>query len=183
VGIGLLMRAAVFLDRDGVLNLPVIREGKPYPPASVEELEIVPEAPEALAALREAGFVLIMVTNQPDVARGRKDREVVEAINGRLRDELGLDAVYVCYHDDVDDCACRKPKSGMMTEAARTLDLDLSSSFMVGDRWRDIEAGHAARCRTVFIDYGYAEALTVAPDKTVRSLKDALTWILSVSSF
>lgn len=173
------MRRAVFLDRDGVLDLPVIREGKPYPPASVAELEITPGASEALASLREAGFCLVMVTNQPDVARGSQDREVVEAINGRVKQELDLDAVYVCYHDDVDACACRKPKSGLMTEAARVLDLDLSSSFMVGDRWRDIEAGHGAGCKTAFIDYGYDEALTVDPDKIVGSLIDAVSWILA----
>lgn len=173
------MRSAVFLDRDGVLNLPVIREGKPYPPESVDELETVPGAREALVSLRKAGFCLIMVTNQPDVARGNQDREVVEVMNNRLREELGLDAVYVCYHDDVDACDCRKPKPGMLTEAARSLHLDLSSSFMVGDRWRDMKAGHGAGCRTVFIDYGYDEALTVHPDKTVRSLKEAVTWILA----
>jgi len=174
------MRSAVFLDRDGVLNLPVIREGKPYPPASVEELQIVPGAAGVLASLRKAGFCLIMTTNQPDVARGTQAREVVEAINGRLKDELGLDAVYVCYHDD-GQCTCRKPQPGMLTEAARVLGLDLSSSFMVGDRWRDIEAGHAAGCRTAFIDYGYDEALTVEPDKTVDSLAEAVEWILAVS--
>jgi len=175
------MRSAVFLDRDGVLNLPVIRDGKPYPPASVAELAISPGAVEALASLREAGFCLIMVTNQPDVARGTQAREVVEAMNDRLRDELGLDAVYVCYHDNVDACDCRKPKPGMLTKAARMMDLDLSSSFMVGDRWRDIEAGHDAGCRTVFIDYGYDEALTVKPDKTVSSLSEAVEWILAAS--
>jgi len=181
MGVGLLMRPAVFLDRDGVLNLPVIREGRPYPPASVAELQTMPGAPELLASLRKAGFCLIMVTNQPDVARGTQDREVVEAMNNRLRDELGLDAAYVCYHDDVDACDCRKPKPGMLKKAARDMKLDLASSFMVGDRWRDIWAGYEAECRTVFIDYGYDEALTVKPDKTVESLAGAVAWILAVS--
>ena len=174
------MHPAVFLDRDGVLNRPVVREGKPYPPQSLDELDVLPGVPEAVVSLHEARFSLIMVTNQPDVARGTQSQDVVDAINDRLKDQLGLDAVYVCYHDD-GECTCRKPQPGMLTEAAQTLDLDLPSSFMVGDRWRDIEAGSRAGCRTVMIDYGYDEALTVKPDKTVSSLEDAATWILAVS--
>jgi D-glycero-D-manno-heptose 1,7-bisphosphate phosphatase len=177
------VRPAVFLDRDGVLNRVMVRNGKPSPPATLAELEIVPDAPSALAALQAAGFLLIGVTNQPDVARGTQRRDVVEAINAALLAALPLHELLVCYHDDPDGCACRKPLPGLLRQAAAKHALDLSSSVMIGDRWTDVEAGHRAGCATVFIDYGYAErGWGRAPDQTVRSLSEAAAWILRRST-
>ncbi len=170
-------RRAVFLDRDGVLNRSVIREGKPYPPASPEELEILPGVAQALAELKQTGFLLICVTNQPDVARGTQRRETVEAMNATLRSALPLDEIVVCYDDG--DSPRRKPNPGMLLEAADRHGIDLPNSFMVGDRWKDIEAGARAGCRTVFIDCGYAETYKAGPpDRTVRSLAEAVPWIV-----
>lgn len=171
-------RRAVFLDRDGVINASVVREGKPYPPDRVEDLVVLPGVPEALTALRAAGFVLIVVTNQPDVARGKQTRAAVDAIHARLQAELALDAVYSCFHDDADHCKCRKPAPGLLTDAAAAWDIDLQASFMVGDRWRDTDAGAAAGCRTVFVDYDYAERRPLAFDAKVASLAEAAAWIL-----
>lgn len=173
------MRRAVFLDRDGVINRTVVRNGKPYPPAGIRELEILPGVPEAIELLRKAGFRLVVVTNQPDVARGARTREEVENIHAALRSRLVLDEFRVCYHDDTDRCACRKPEPGMLLDAAREAHLDLSNSFMVGDRWRDIEAGKRAGCATVFIDAGYEEKRPERPDAIVRSLSEAADWILT----
>ncbi len=172
-------RKAVFLDRDGVVNKTVVRGGKPYPPSSPAEVEIVDGAPEALSRLREAGFLLIVVTNQPDVARGTQSRELVEAMNARLMEELPLDEFRVCYHDDADRCGCRKPEPGLLLDAAREHAIDLAASYMVGDRWRDIEAGSRAGTRTVFIDYGYRETSPEHYDRNVASLVEAVEWILS----
>jgi len=169
---------AVFLDRDGVLNRAPIRDGKPYPPASVDELEILPGVPRALAALAAAGFRLVVVTNQPDVARGATSREAVEAINRRLASALPLDRFIVCYHDGGEGCACRKPRPGMLHAGAADLGIDLAASYMVGDRWRDVEAGEAAGCRTIFIDYGYAERQPSRCDARVASLEEAAQFIL-----
>jgi D-glycero-D-manno-heptose 1,7-bisphosphate phosphatase len=170
------LRRAVFLDRDGVLNRTVVRDGKPYPPASVEELQILPGVPEALAQLREAGFLLIVVTNQPDVARGTQRRERVEAINDALKSALPLDEVVTSYEDG--DSPRRKPNPGMLLEAAERHRIDLARSFMIGDRWKDVEAGRRAGCRTVFIDYGYCETSPVAPaDFTTRQITAAAAWI------
>jgi D-glycero-D-manno-heptose 1,7-bisphosphate phosphatase len=172
------LRQAVFLDRDGVLNRADVRDGKPYPPADLDEVEILPGVVEACTTLHEAGFLLIAVTNQPDVARGAQHREIVEAINQVLQAHLPLDDVRVCYHDDIDHCSCRKPEPGLLLEATRDWDIDLSTSFMVGDRWKDVEAGQRAGCKTVFVDCGYAEGAPDSPDLRVASLVEAVSWIL-----
>ena len=174
---------AVFLDRDGVLNRAVVRAGRPYPPATPADLQILPDAPSALGAIKAAGFLLIGVTNQPDVARGTQRREAVETINAALIAALPLREILVCYHDDRDGCDCRKPLPGLLLQAAARHAIDLSSSFMIGDRWKDIEAGRRAGCATVLIDQGYAETGPGPrqPDRTVRSLAEAAAWILSRS--
>jgi D-glycero-D-manno-heptose 1,7-bisphosphate phosphatase len=174
-------RLGVFLDRDGVLNRAPIRGGRPLSPSRLEEVELLPGVPEACARLRDGGYRLIVVTNQPEVARGRLSREAVEAIHEFLRGGLPLDDVRVCYHDDGAGCNCRKPKPGMLLAAAEAWGIDLRRSFMVGDRWRDIEAGRRAGCRTVFIDYRYDEPRPVGADFETDSLLSAADWILSAA--
>lgn len=172
-------KRAVFLDRDGVLNEPVVRDGKPYPPDSVESMRISPGAPEALTALKESGFLLIVVSNQPDVRRGSRDVSEVERLNAVLAGSLPVDGFFMCYHDDADGCDCRKPKPGLLLRAASQYGIELKTSFMVGDRWRDIAAGQAADCTTVWIDRGYAERLPEPPAAArVASITDAAHWIL-----
>lgn len=173
------MKRAVFLDRDGVINKSVTREGRPYAPGSVDDLEIIEGVREALASLRNAGFLNIVVTNQPDVATGKLKFETVEAMHRRLARELGLDAIKVCYHGDADGCECRKPKPGMLLQAAREFGIDLGRSFVVGDRWRDVAAGQAAGCTSFFIDYGYDEKRPEPPYIEVKSLAEASRRILS----
>jgi len=175
---GKITRPAVFLDRDGVINRAAVRDHRPYPPASVAELEVLPGVPEALAALRKGGFRLVVVTNQPDVARGTTARAVVDAMNERLESTLPLDLILTCFHDGTDQCECRKPKPGLILDAARQLGIDLPASFMVGDRWRDVEAGRQAGCKTFFIDYGYHEKQPEACDFRVGSLLEAANIIL-----
>jgi len=170
--------AAVFLDRDGTLNASVVRGGKPYPPGSVAELELLDGVAEACAELSAAGLKLICITNQPDIARGTQDAAVVDEINARLRELVHLDDVEICPHDDGDGCDCRKPSPGMITRAAARHGIDLSRSVTVGDRWRDVEAGRNAGTRTVFIDRGYDERPPDHPDLTVADLKESVAWIL-----
>jgi D-glycero-D-manno-heptose 1,7-bisphosphate phosphatase len=173
------LRPAIFLDRDGVLIETTVRDGKPFAITPGEAVTVIAGVPQACAALARAGFVLVMTTNQPDVARGKVPAAFVEGVNARLATELSLDDVEVCTHDDSDLCPCRKPRPGLMLQAANRLHLDLASSYVVGDRWRDVDAGIAAGCRTVFIDYGYREALRGRPDFTCKSLGEAVPWILS----
>jgi D-glycero-D-manno-heptose 1,7-bisphosphate phosphatase len=179
VGIGTIGdRRAVFFDRDGVLNEAVVRDRKPYPPANLAEVMLVQGAVEGCRLLKSAGFLLIGVSNQPDVARGTTRKETVEEINAHVRARVGLDDFRVCYHDDVDHCQCRKPEPGLLLDASRDWGIDLGSSFMVGDRWRDVQAGVRAGCRTVFLDRGYDEQLRDTPDVTVSCFEDAVSWIL-----
>ena len=177
------LRRAVFLDRDGVLNRAVLRDGKPTPPESVAALEIPPDVPGALAKMRAAGFLLIGVTNQPDVARGQQTRDVVEAINRTLLARLPLDDIFVCYHDDADDCPCRKPAPGLLLEAAAKHGIDPAASFLIGDRWKDVDAGHNAGCRAVLLRLGYAEREPSRPaDWECLSVAAAAEWILAQHS-
>lgn len=170
---------AVFLDRDGVINRAIVYNGKPYPPRSLAELEILPGVPEVLTQLKAAGFRLIVVTNQPDVARGTQTRTEVEAMHAVLTAQLPIDEVRACYHDAADGCDCRKPRAGMLLAAARDYPLDLAASYLIGDRWRDIEAGQRAGCTSLFIDYQYAEPRPTAPYVRTASLAEAVEWILS----
>lgn len=173
-----LLRRAVFLDRDGVLIRAIVRDNKPYAAVSHDEVRIIEGVKEACAELSRAGFLLILTTNQPDVARRKITRQFVDEVNGRLVDELGLTDARVCDHDNADNCICRKPKPGLMTTAAADYGIDLASSIVVGDRWRDIEAGKNAGCKTVFIDYGYDEKVGKQPDHVSSSLAGATPWIL-----
>jgi D-glycero-D-manno-heptose 1,7-bisphosphate phosphatase len=171
-------RRAVFLDRDGVINRALVRDGKPYPPDSLADLEILSGVPDALEKLRAAGFLNVVVTNQPDVATGKQRREVVEAMHARLLATLPIDAVKVCYHVEADNCACRKPRPGMLLEAASEMGIDLAASFLVGDRWRDIGAAHAAGCKAYFVECHYKEKYPDKPYVAVKSLPDAVKLIL-----
>ena len=171
-------RRAVFLDRDGVLNESVVgRDGIPRPPASVDQFVLIPGVDAACREFHALGFLLVVVSNQPDVARGTQRREVVETMNTRLREMIPLDDIRVCYHDDGDGCDCRKPQPGLLLAAARDLDIDMAASFMVGDRSRDIEAGRRAGCLTILVGDGYGESLSSKPDASLGSLPKAAAWI------
>lgn len=169
---------AIFLDRDGVLNDAIIKNGKPYPPASLAELVVAADVAPALAQLKSLGYLLIGATNQPDVARGTTAKSLVESINSTLMSTLPLDDIRVCYHDDKDHCHCRKPEPGLLLQAAVDYRIDLPNSIMIGDRWKDISAGQAAGCKTIWLNRNYNEsAPKYAPDYTATSLLQASEWI------
>ena len=172
------LKRAVFLDRDGVINRALVRDGKPYPPADLAALEILPGVANAMQLMHEAGWLLIVVTNQPDVARGTTPLADVEAINKYLQRCLPIDEFRTCYHDSHDGCNCRKPLPGALLAAADVHGIDLASSYMVGDRWRDTEAGARAGCKTIFLDYGYDEKQPEKFNHRVHSLAEAADIIL-----
>ena len=173
------LKRAVFLDRDGVLNRSIVQSGKPYAPLTLDQFQILPGAAEALQQLKAAGFVLVVVTNQPDVGTGKLSSSLLEKMHQQMRAVLPLDLVEVCIHVDKDQCECRKPKPSMILSSAKKFGVDLSQSFMVGDRWRDIEAGQNAGCKTVWIKTDYAEQKPSGFDFEARDLEQAAKWILS----
>jgi D-glycero-D-manno-heptose 1,7-bisphosphate phosphatase len=177
------MKRAVFLDRDGVINKSLIVDGIPKPPQNLENLEILSGVKVALKELKESGFLLIVVTNQPDVSRGTITLEEVQLINEFLSYSLPIDAFFMCVHDDEDFCSCRKPKPGLLVEAAVQHGIDIKSSFLVGDRWRDIVAGQAVGCACYFIDHGYSEKSPPRPFERVHSLLDASRKIIGDESY
>jgi D-glycero-D-manno-heptose 1,7-bisphosphate phosphatase len=178
MGIDPLAPRAVFLDRDGVLNRAIVVEGRPHPPATVADTEILPGVPAALESLARQGLLLIGVTNQPDVARGQTTRMAVEAINDYLLEHLPLACLLTCYHDDADRCACRKPKPGLLRQAAAERGIALDRSFMVGDRWSDVAAGRAVGCSTFLIAAPYSELRRCTPDYVVDNLTEAAVHIV-----
>jgi len=173
-------RRAVFLDRDGVINRSDVREGKPFAPLRVEDFDILPGVPESVAALREEEFLVIITTNQKDIGEGLASMEVLEAMHDKLRAEVAVDDICICTCGD--HCYRYKPHPGMLLDAARQWNIDLATSIMVGDRWRDVDAGKAAGCLTYFIDCGYDESLNHAPDHTVSDLPEAVRHILQALS-
>jgi len=183
-GLSTSKRRAIFLDRDGVINRPLIRGGKPYPPSNVDEFDILPGVPDACRLLKELGFLLVVATNQPDVGRGMLPREAVDTIHRALLDQLPIGHVLTCFHAGAahgDPCQCRKPLPGMLLRAAEEFEIDLANSFMIGDRWRDVECGFNAGCRTFFVDWGYRETLKREPDYRVDNLLAAAHLIQSLT--
>ncbi len=174
------MFRAVFLDRDGVLNVPEIRDGIPYPPKDAAGFRLYPEAKEGCELLQRAGFRLVIVTNQPDVGRGTQSMAMIDEMHALLRATLPIDHIEVCpaADDEAPDAYRRKPAPGMVLDAARTLKIDVARSYLVGDRWRDIDCGHAAGCTTIFIERGYREKLRRPPHHYAANLLDAAQFIL-----
>jgi D-glycero-D-manno-heptose 1,7-bisphosphate phosphatase len=169
---------AVFADRDGVLCANMMRDGRPVAPTTLEDFQLLPGVEESVRALKSAGYLVIVVTNQPDVGTGRTRQAVVEAMHDIIRSRLAVDDIKVCFHTNADDCACRKPKPGMLLEAAAERGIDLAASYIVGDRWSDVVAGRAAGCTTIFVDYGYEPETPGTADRVVVSFAAAARAIL-----
>ena len=168
------MRKAIFLDRDGVINKVIIKNGLPHSPPSFVQLQILSGVKESILMLHKLNFICIVVTNQPDVSRGKIEKVAVIKMNKYLKDEIKLDDIFVCYHDDHDNCNCRKPKPGLLLEASKKWNIDLKRSYMIGDRWKDIEAGESVGCKTIFIDCNYKETKPRNPNFTSDSLLNSV---------
>ena len=169
------MNSAIFLDRDGVVNYSIIRDNKPYAPLNLSELKIIPEIKRVIDFFKLKQFNIFVITNQPDVARGKANKDEIEKINASILSQLSIDEIFTCYHDNQDQCECRKPKPGAFITLSQKYNIDLSKSIMVGDRAKDIEAAKNANCPSVFIDYGYNETKPVDQNYTVDSVKGLLT--------
>ena len=172
------MVRAVFLDRDGVINANLERNGKPVAPTALAEFRILPGAADAVRRLKTAGFLIIVVTNQPDIRAGLTQKSAMEAMHDEIRRQMPIDDFFICFHVEADDCSCRKPKPGLILEAIVKYGIDAVSSYVVGDRWRDILAGQAVGCRTIRVDNSFAEERPSSPDRVVKSLAEAADFII-----
>ena len=170
---------AIFLDRDGVLNKSLIVNGLPFPPNNINEIIIPFGVKEGLENLKKMGFITIVVTNQPDVARNKTTKIKVNNINNFLKERLDLDHILCCFHDDVDKCNCRKPKHGMIDNAKKSWNINLKESFLVGDRWKDIVCGNNAGLTTFLIDHGYNEKF-VEPNFKCKNFNQVVKIIKSL---
>lgn len=171
------MKKAIFLDRDGVINKLIIREGKAQAPYTLEEFALYPGVEEALKIIKDSGYLAIIVTNQPDVARGWVKKESVELVNAKIKELLPIDDIKICFHTNSDNCLCRKPMPGMLVEAAEHWGIDLKESFMIGDRYGDISAGVRAGCKTILVGEGDAQGDHPSPDHQASLLIDAVKFI------
>jgi len=172
------LNKAVFLDRDGVVNQPIIIDNKPFPPHSLKELVVYDSLSDDLKLLRNNNFLIFIITNQPDVKRGRANHIEIEEINNYLMKSYDFDDIFCCYHDDDDNCDCRKPKPGAILYFAKKYKIDLNKSFLIGDRKKDILSANNAGCLSVFIDFGYSEAKPETQNYTASNLSAAVNIIL-----
>lgn len=170
-------KKAIFLDRDGVINKVLLNNGKPFSPRKFDEFEFLPEVEKALNYLRKLGFINIVVTNQPDIARGLMEIEELNKMHALTREKLPIDNFMICPHDDEDNCRCRKPKPGMLIEASEKWDIDLKKSYLIGDSWKDMEAGKSACCKTILIDMPYNQR--VKSDYRVKNWDEAVKIIVN----
>lgn len=168
---------AVFLDRDGVINKLVNRNGLAQAPYTLEEFELYPGVEEGLRIIKDAGYLAIIVTNQPDVARGWVKKENVDLINNKIKELLPIDDIKICFHTNADHCLCRKPMPGMLLDAAKEWQIDLSQSYMMGDRYGDVAAGKKAGCKTILIGKGDARGDYPMPDYQADFLINAVKLI------
>ncbi len=170
------MHKAVFLDRDGVLiKAPVTRDRKPLSIKNISKLKFLPTVIKTCKVLK-SNYLLIMITNQPDVSRKKIKKLKVDEINILIKKKLNLDDVFVCYTDN-DKSKFRKPNPGMILKAAAKYNINLKKSYFIGDRWKDIDAGRKAYCKTVFIDHNYNEKLNLKPNYKIKKFKEVLSFI------
>lgn len=172
-----LLYRAVFFDRDGIVNKAIVRNGKPYSPQALDELELYEETCEFVSFLSKRATQAFVVTNQPDVARKKIDWDTLDSIHEAINANMNFTEIFVCPHDDFDRCNCRKPKPGAIFELAKKYKIDLKESFVIGDRWKDVVAGKAAGCKTIFVDWQYDETCNANPDFSVSSLLDCFNII------
>ena len=176
------LNRAIFLDRDGVINRVLLNNGRPFSPRRFDDFELLPEIKEALNSFMKMGFVNIVITNQPDIARGLMEMEELNRMHAMLRERLAINDIMACFHDNGDNCICRKPKPGMILVAANKWNINLRRSFVIGDTWRDVEAGKKGGCKTILIDMPYNQG--VESDHRVKDLEEAVEIIkLSVNSY
>ena len=161
-----------FFDRDGVLNKTLIKQRKPIAPRNINEFKINLQAKEIISYLKSNDYIVIVVTNQPDIGNGLVEKKVVYQMNQRLKSNLLIDDIFVCFHSQKDNCNCRKPRTGLFEKALKKYNVDKAKSFIIGDRFSDIEAGFNFKIKTILLGNGYSESHKIKPDFKILNLKE-----------
>jgi D-glycero-D-manno-heptose 1,7-bisphosphate phosphatase len=169
---------AIFLDRDGVLVRAAPREDYAHGPLTLEEFSLMPDVVEPVERMRRGGFLTVLATNQPGVARRLVSWETLNEMHRILRSSIPLDYIEICPHQDADQCACRKPKPGMLLDSAGRLGIDLPHSYFIGDTGRDVGAALAAGVTPILIDWPYNRDLRV--QHRVKDLAEAADLIVNL---
>ena len=172
------MRRAVFLDRDGVLSKVYVKNGKGFAAKKLKDFKLFYGSKESVRKLKLAGFMVIVVTNQPDVGNKLITKITLKKMHDKLKKITNVDAIYTCIHSQSANCYCRKPKPGMILTAAKKYKINLKKSFMAGDRLSDILAGKKAKCRSIFLDKKYFEKKPKYQEATFNNLPQAANYIL-----
>jgi D-glycero-D-manno-heptose 1,7-bisphosphate phosphatase len=145
------MRPAVIIERDGILNHPRVEKNQPVPPLRFEDFHINEDAIEPIKELKAAGFLVIVTTNQPGLSRGTQSRRELDLMHGMMRRKFPIDDLFICPHDEMDRCPCRKPKPGLIKEAIWKWQLDMDRSFVISDKWQDAQAAHVMGCTSILL--------------------------------
>ena len=174
-------RRLAFLDRDGILSVPLTRNGKGYAPRSLQELQLYPDIRSSVFRLKRLGFEVVVVTNQPDVAAGIISRAELEAINVEVVARSGVARVRVCPHAREEFCRCRKPRPGLLQAENEFGPVNFAESWMVGDRDSDLSAGNLAGCRTVFVNRGWRAESGLQACFAANDLGEAVALIEAVT--
>ena len=172
---------AIFLDRDGVINRPLIKNGKGYAPRLLKDFKIYSSVKKDIKKLKKNGYKIFVITNQPDVNNKLIKKKTLKAMHKILKKKLCVDKILYCPHDKKENCKCRKPKTELIKNAIKGKKIYLKKSYMIGDRASDIEAGYRAGCKTIFINKNYLELKPKKQDKTVKTLNAAVNYILKVN--
>ncbi len=176
------MNKAVFLDRDGVINKPIIIDGKCYAPRLLKDFKIFPKVKSDIKKLKNRGFKVFVITNQPDIGNKLLKKKTLNEMHSLLKTKVPIDKIYFCPHTKNDRCKCRKPKPGMIIKASNNLKIRLKESYVIGDRKTDIDAGLKAGCKTIFVNNNYYEKRPTKQEKTVKSLHAAVKYILKINN-
>tara|TARA_B100000530_G_C15725700_1_gene395741 strand:- start:72 stop:614 length:543 start_codon:yes stop_codon:yes gene_type:complete len=177
----MVIKKAIFLDRDGVLVIPIFKNGRSYAPLELNDFKVFPDAKESIKKLKMLGFKIIVITNQPDIHDNILTKEIVDEMNLILKKKVDYDDIEVCY-DKIASSPRRKPNPGMIYDSAQKWNINIKESYLIGDRFSDIEAGIKAGCKgNIFIDYNYtSETSPTKQDYSCSTLSEAANWIFEI---
>ena len=169
---------AVFLDRDGIINVPIKIDNKPKAPLKYEHFQFTKNIKQMINNLKSFEVEIIVITNQPELSNNELSYSELNKMHLRIHNELGIKNIYICPHILEDNCNCKKPKNGMLIEASKDLNIDLENSIMIGDRWSDVASGNSTKTKCIFVDYNYDEKIPTGVFTSVSNVQEAFNLVM-----